>query len=59
VGWLGYPDNLVEIAEWLRWAKKTLSRVAQHSEDNQERKKVVVYLDEVPETHFVDCPEEP
>jgi hypothetical protein len=59
MGWIDYGYSPADIAEWLGWAKRILSRVAQTSEDNQDRKKVVVYLDEGPETHFVDRPEEP
>jgi hypothetical protein len=59
VGWTRYPYDRAEATEWLGWAKKILSRVAQNSKDNQEPRKVVMHLDEVPETHFVHRPEEP
>jgi hypothetical protein len=54
-----YLDNHAEPTEWVGWAKGILSRIAQNSEDSQEPRKVVLYLDGGTETHFVNLPEEP
>jgi hypothetical protein len=51
-----YSRHSAELAEWLGWAKKILSRGVPNSEDHQEPKKVIIYFEGVPQTHFVGPP---
>jgi hypothetical protein len=52
MGWHAQLHD-TQIEEWLGWAKKVLSPGAQNSDHNQEPKKIVFYIDGLPETHFV------